>query len=669
MSPRLYRIFAALLLGLFAWLALGQTERVGLTFDEPAHLAAGRAYNTAGDFRLHAENGLLPQRWSALAAAWTEAPAPEFSGAAWASGDVWGVARAWLFAPGRDVAAVLLPARSLIVLLALALLVVVWRWAASLWGERAGLLALALAAFCPHLLAHGALVTSDLAAALGFALALLAWWRLLHRVTPGRVLAAGAAGGFLALAKFSAVLFAPVAIALLGLRLFRRSELIVADGGPARRVRGAARAAWLAGAALVVLSLAWAGVWAGYGFRYAATADGSPARFAQSWDEVLITTPDDGGSIMADGSRTEVIPLRPGVVQRFVGLAREHRLLPEAWLYGLAFTDRFSRHRLAYFAGEHRERGWVEFFPAAFALKTTLPALALGAVGLLAFLRRRPLSRTLYRLAPLLVFAGIYASFSLTSSLNIGHRHLLPLYPLFYVAAGAALLFSRKRAAVALVLALAAWHAVETLRVRPHFLTYFNQLAGGPAGGHRFFTDSSLDWGQGLPDLKAWLDTHAATERVFLSYFGSDDPVHAGLRATRIGDLYFDHAPVRAVLPALEPGVYGVSATMLHRVYTQVRGPWTESYEREYRHLSQWHAASAAQANGERRDADGRPVDEATYVAELMRLEQLRFGRLCRYLETRPPDAVVANVFFIHRLDAAELQRALEEPVGFASAP
>jgi hypothetical protein len=319
-------------------------------------------------------------------------------------------------------------------------------------------------------------------------------------------------------------------------------------------------------------------------------------------------------------------------------------LLPEAWLYGLAFTDRHARHRLAYFAGEYRERGWVEFFPAAFALKTTLPTLALGALGLLAILRRRPQNRTLYRLAPLLAFAGVYAAFSLTSSLNIGHRHLLPLYPLFYIVAGAALLFTRRRIAVALVLVLASWHAVEALRVRPHYLTYFNQLAGGPAGGHRFFTDSSLDWGQGLPDLKTWLEANRGNQRIFLSYFGSDDPRRYNLNATRIGDMYFDHGH-RQVLPPLTAGIYCISATMLHRVYTQVRGPWTMEYEQSYQALA--HAIATGKDH---------------HTGDLETFEQLRFGRLCHFLRQQPPDAVVGNVFLIYRLQEAEIDSALNHP-------
>jgi len=668
MPPVLYRVFATALLAAFAWLALARSDRVGVTFDEPAHLAAGRAYWSERDYRLHAENGLLPQRWAALPAELTGVPfaGPAGNNTAWRNGDVWGVARDYLVSPGQEVTRLLIPARAMIVLLALVLLVVIWRWSASLWGEAGGLLSLTLAAFCPHLLAHGALVTSDLAAALGFALALLAWWRLLHRVTLTRAALAGVAAGALALSKFSAALFAPTAFLLLALRLAKSGDLIATWRGRAIRISGARRVGALLGAAMLAGAVAWVCLWAGYGFRYAAAPGDEPAQFAQPWAEVLLERPVNAGSVMADGSRAADITgeLRAGVVQHFVGWARAHRLLPEAYLYGLAFTDRFARQRLAYFAGEYRERGWLGFFPAAFALKTTLPALALLVIAGLAWRRQPRAARLAYRLAPLWIFAGVYGVFSVTSSLNVGHRHLLPLYPALYVFAGAAARFSRRKIAWAFVGALVLWHAGEALRVRPHYLTYFNQIGGGPDGGHRFFVDSSLDWGQGLPDLHQWLQEHAGDERIYLSYFGSDDPVARGIKAVRLGDVYFDHAQQRSVLPALEPGIYCIGATMLHRVYTQVRGPWTERYEAEYRRLAEWHARERAAGSGPHHDLAGRPLDEAGWINELVRLEQLRFGRLCHHLERRPPDAIVAHGVFVYRLSADEIDEALFRPIG-----
>lgn len=659
MPSRSNALLAVLALAAFAAMATLAARRNGITFDEPAHVTAGRAYWLASDYRLQPENGLLPQRLEGLPAAVANAPFPTATQTAWREADVWGVARAYLFGSGTDAMEIVFPARLVSVALGVLLLALAWRWSASIWGERGGLATLALGAFCPHLLAHGSLATSDAAAALGFTAALLAWWRVLHRVTLARLAAAALATAFVALSKYSAVLLAPVVVALAVLRLTRRASLPVTLGARARRVDGAARAAVL-GSALVLVALAtWAGIWAGYGFRYAAAPEGDEARFAMPWSEVLIEQPRRSGSVMADGvTATDTVELRPGVVQHAVRLARAHRLLPEAYLYGLAFVDRFSRHRLAYFAGEFRERGWLEFFPAAFLLKTTLPALALVVLAWLAWSRHARRARMAYRLAPLAALTVVYWAAAIASHLNIGHRHLLPLYPALYIFCGAAALL-RWRPMGALASVLVVWHGADSLAVRPHYLTFFNGLAGGPAGGHRFLVDSSLDWGQGLPELRRWLDAHAGGARVYLSYFGSDEPARLGIRATRIGDGYFDHSDSRPVLPALEPGLYCVGATMLHRVYTSVRGPWSDGYETEYRRLALWLRERQTNPGAERQGSGDRPLDDFGRKLELARLEQLRFGRLCRYLERRTPDAVVANSVFVYRLTAAEIAQAL----------
>lgn len=646
------------------------SSRVGLTFDELAHLTAGRTYNRAGDYRLHPENGSLPQRLAALPAQWREIPFPGLTSDAGQRADVWGVGRAYLFSPTLNLASLLAEARGMIVLLGVLLLWLLWRWSSALWGTRGGLVTLALAAFCPHLLAHSGLATSDIAASLGFLVALATWWRLLHRVTGGRLLAAGLATTLLALAKFSSLILAPVVVLLVLARICYPAPLVIQVGNWRARLRGARRALALSAVVLTVGALTWSGIWLGYGLRYSAAGDGGEATFALPWSEVLIEQPRSVGSVMADGSSpADGTEIRAGVVQQFVQWSRAHHMLPEAYLYGLAFTDRFSRNRLAYFAGEFRERGWREFFPAALALKTTLPALFLLGVAAVALFRSPRRARLLYRLAPLLVFAVVYWLFALRSSLNIGHRHLLPLYPIFYLLIGSVLAVTQRRWWLIALAGLLGWHALESWRVRPHYLTYFNQLAGGPIGGHRYFVDSSLDWGQGLPDLKIWLDFHAPNERVYLSYFGSDDPVRRGIDAVRLGDIYFDHSSKRPAAPVLRGGVYCVSATMLHRVYTQVRGPWSDSYEREYQRLRAWREQCVSAPESPLHDADGNALDPFGLSHELGRFDQLRFGRLCHFLELRRPDAIVANSVFIYRLSDEELALALFGPLPDRSAP
>lgn len=640
LMSRVRRAIVVALVLLHGWMALSVLPRVGLTFDEPAHLTAGRSYWATGDYRLQPENGNLPQRLVALPATIRGEPFPAAENAAFRRADVWDLARAYLFgAEARDVGRLVNEARAMTVLLGVALAALIYGWARELFGRHGALIALAAAAFCPHLLAHAGLAASDLAATLGFALATWTWWRLLHAVTWARLALAGTAAGLLALTKFSAVLFAPVALALLLVRLTNREPLPVpGNAGSMRNVAGIRRVVPLGLASLGTVLVAVAVIWTAYGGRFAATPAGAEERtFQLPWSTVLMEE-------QADAAH------RPGIVQAFVREARDRQLLPEAFLYGLTYTDYFSRARAAFFAGEHRTTGWRSFFPTVFAMKTTLPALLLLGLALASAAVALRRDRTLlYRTAPLWVFAAVYGAFAIRSQLNIGHRHLLPLYPILYVALGAVALprLAPIRWAGPVVAGLLLWHAVESWRVRPHYLTYFNALAGGPAGAHRYFVDSSLDWGQGLPDLARWLEEAAPNEPVYLAYFGTDEPSRHGIQAIPIigGVIRW---PGDDVLHPLTPGIYCVSATRYRRVYSGAQGPWTMERELAYRRL-------LARA----------PLSEPS---ERRALEELRFARLCNFLETRAPDAVVANSILVFRLGPVDLAEAIGEQSGYPSA-
>jgi 4-amino-4-deoxy-L-arabinose transferase-like glycosyltransferase len=669
MSPR--RLTVLLLLALFGWMAASVSDQFSPTADELAHLTSGYSYWTTNDYHLQPENGNFPQRWAALPLLLSAPNYPPPANPYRHLGDMWQVSFDFFYERGNAPDALLAEGRAMIALLGVATAALVYAWSRSLFGTAGGLVSLVLAGFCPVLLAHAGLATSDMAGALGFLLALLAWWRLCHRVSPGRVLAAGGALGLLALAKFSCVLFAPVAVVLAGARLLRRAPLPVAAGPRRWRLRGVRRAPALAAGGLAAAALAVAVIWAAYGFRYTAQSPDVPpgGQFIRPWDDVLMTKPTALVVDMADRlPPPEVLLVQPGVVQAFVSWARSHHLLPEAWLYGLAFVDRSSRYRMAYFAGEYRMTGWPAFFPTAFLLKTTLPALGLLLLAALVPLwgPRGPRGRLAWRLFPLLTLLAVYWAFALVSHLNIGHRHLLPTYPLLYILLGVtgwAAARARSRGWALAVALLLAWHVAESLRARPYYLASFNELAGDPDTTHRLFIDSTLDWGQDLPGLKQWLDTHAPGEKTFLSYFGSGDPVFEGITATRVADNYFDLRP-RNALPVMTGGVYCLSATMLHRSYTTVRGPWSEAYEGEFQRLTAWlHQLNLRPKGAPPTDTDGTVLPEKELQTRLFDLEEMRFARLCFFLQFRRPDAVIGHTILIYRLSDLEVGVAESAPL------
>jgi 4-amino-4-deoxy-L-arabinose transferase-like glycosyltransferase len=235
----------------------------------------------------------------------------------------------------------------------------------------------------------------------------------------------------------------------------------------------------------------------------------------------------------------------------------------------------FGSGHAAFLLGQHSRSGWWYYFPVALALKTPLPLLILSVAGTVLLLRR---GRNRRVAAHLLLPPAIWFGASLFSEVNIGFRYLLPVVPFLCVLGGCVLAWparpvparSRQAIAYALLAFLVGWQVVGTLRLYPHYLAYFNELAGGPAGGWRALVDSNLDWGQDLPGLAAYLDAREVETPLYLSWFGITPPETYGIHYTALPNLFpsRDEAAHRVLHPGRPlPGTYAISATHLQGVY------------------------------------------------------------------------------------------------------
>jgi hypothetical protein len=88
-------------------------------------------------------------------------------------------------------------------------------------------------------------------------------------------------------------------------------------------------------------------------------------------------------------------------------------------------------------------------------------------------------------------------------------RYVLPMLPFLFIGISRLGGYFQRRSRWAVVtLALLCWTVGSSLAITPHWLSYFNELAGGPENGHRHLLESNIDWGQDLFSLKQWIDEH-----------------------------------------------------------------------------------------------------------------------------------------------------------------
>ncbi len=492
----LFGPLAAVIVLIAFWLGiLASLREKSLTLDEGVHATAGYTFWHYNDYRLNPENGNLPQRVMALPLLFADYKFPGTDSDIWRNADKWAVTWQWFYQLGNDADEMTRRSRAAIGLLAVGLGALVWAWSRQLFGPVGGMLSLLLYVLNPSILANGALMTSDITAALFFFAATWSWWRLLRRLTVARLLISAVAMAGLFLSKTSAVLILPIALILVVARLWKRAALPVRGFGLRELGRRWGQLLAFAVAGAIHLAVVLLLIWSFHGFRYAAF---SPAMPDGAWNEATWETLLGKPTPHALFGRVGLGPLQDKEVKRI--FAREHadenawsaaafkamdavkrdvlaeeqasrldqllaepppqffprmletlrhyHLLPEAYIYGVAHVWRASRERAAFFNGEFSIAGWYTFFPYAFLVKTPLPLFAVIALAMAAAVTKwrsrkarastRDVGLALYDTLPVWVLLAVYWIAAISSHLNIGHRHLLPTYPPLFVLCGAA---------------------------------------------------------------------------------------------------------------------------------------------------------------------------------------------------------------------------------------
>lgn len=406
----------------------------------------------------------------------------------------------------NDADAILFRARMAAATLTLLTALLVFAATREMFGTGAGFVALALLAFEPNLLAHGALVTTDAGISCFMFATVYAFYRYVKVPSWWRLSLVGLSAGLALAVKHSGIFVFPILFLLVACEVVR--QRLAAGGNDEHATGSGRRALRLAASLAAVTVVALAVLWAFYGFRY--------------------------------GARPEGLQLNPPFAEYVGGLkpheawvisnAARWRVLPESYLYGMADVRLTADFYPSYVLGKTYAHGVWFYFPVAFVIKSTLAFLALLLLTAVAVAMRR-LSRwreVLFLFVP----PAFYFLVAVNAGTNIGVRHILPLYVFISALAGGAAwaFIQRSRKWAYVVAALLLFHAGSSAMAFPHYIAYSNELWGGPGGTYKHLSDSNADWGQQLKAVKKYLDGRGVKECWFV-YFaeGVAEPGYYGI--------------------------------------------------------------------------------------------------------------------------------------------
>jgi len=479
-------LLTAMLLAFFV-VSLVLLSRKGLFIDDSMHMPAGYSYLLTHDYRLNQEHPPLIKLLSGLGL-WELHLYFPFESPGWQQAATPGdpedgmvrIEEAFFESNAKQFERIAFYGRLPVLVIPLLLLLAAWWFTRQLFGPVPALISVFLLATEPNIAGNAIVVQNDVAAALALLLFVIAVKKF---VTDARVIGALALGGALGLGlvtKYSLVVLVPVScvivIACVMWRLIRKRSSVGA----------------VVLSSFVVFVTAYLILIACYAFHID-RIDANESSEIASW-------------FYLSGHTAEVF-------KRF--LMWLPPLLPRYFVSGIDMVVQDSRDgRPAFLLGQISDTGWWYYFPVAFALKTTIPFL-LASIGGFVWAVYQVLRRKCYAILYVMLPGVFYLALTMTSHLNIGVRHLLPMFP-FAAIAGAgfvsAVIECGLKRSRGLGLAVAAVALVPCLVIAvsafPNYLTYFSPLAGGAARGWQMLSDSNVETGQEVKPLARYLKDH-----------------------------------------------------------------------------------------------------------------------------------------------------------------
>jgi hypothetical protein len=576
-----YKKIAAAIITFMAVVSIFNAWWDGAIFDETAHIPAGYSYVTQHEIRLNPEHPPLLKDLAGLSVFLMIHPHFDVNGQAFWNGTLpgkwdegqWAAGRYLLYQAGNNADLIIFWARFPIVILSLVLGWFIFKWVKELAGITAGLFALAFYAFDPNILGHNHFMTTDLGIAAFTTFAFYYYLKFIKFPSWKNVTLAGIFTGLLMLAKFSFITALPIFL------LITIAYPLVIRKTPEEEKQASFRLKKLGeyiGKGAIIFGLSLLVVWVVYA--------------ANTFNMTKATVDQSIENNFSSSDTTSVKAIYTNKTLHFLNNHTVTRPLTEFGI-GIGYVfRRVSGGNGAYFMQQVSGTAFRAYFPTVFAIKEPIPSLALMFLALIVaigstiktwksnfsksylatYIRENIVALSMFG------FIILYAYVSITGNLNIGFRHLFPILPFIYILTAKSIFGFIKKLHDhsqfvwgTIILLLSIFLFAETAAAYPAYMSYFNEIAGGPKNGYRYVTDSNADWGQDIKRLKLFLDAHPEMTPVRINYFGGGDiKYYFGERAV---DWWDSKRPI-------EPGWYAISTNYLMGSLYDTTKPDAESY-------------------------------------------------------------------------------------------
>lgn len=545
---RWFNIIGVVLLGTMAIISFMVMKNDSAIVDEVAHIPAGYGYVKYLDYRLNPEHPPLAKAIAALPLRFVDLKGLDQS-AAWQDIGQWEAGWDFIYRFGNDADKILMLARLPMILLLLTLGFYVYRFAVEKFGRRTAVFVLTLLAFYPDLLAHGHLVTTDVAAALGFVIAIYYFDHWINNKTKKNLIFAGIAFGLAQLLKFSAILLIPIFFTYIFFRAFSERGMMKYDYW---------QTFWSLLKSLILIGLVGLAV---IYLVYLPLVWNTPAAIEHKLIETNLTS----------DARTQIF-------RSFLHLFENSPFLRAIGHYILGIFLVFGRvggGNSTFILGHYSDKSISWFFPIAWLIKTPLPVIFLLGGSFLLFFKKGNFKKNLWLNILFLTPIFIYWAVTLKGSLNIGIRHLMPTVPFVLLFIGSQMkpyLTAQHRPKQLIFAGLAVWMIVGSIIAYPNYMSYFNETTIG-MNKYDLMVDSSLDWGQDLKRLATYVQDNQI-DTIKIDYFGGGVPEYyiSGVQKWRSGN-----GPTT--------GYLAVSATFYQfsKMFGPQEGKWSYEWLSDYK--------------------------------------------------------------------------------------